>query len=394
MLNILCEEKIPFALGAFSGLGNVTLCKGNRLTSEDLKFVDVLIIRSGTRVDADLLEGTPVQFVATATAGTDHIDKQYLLQCGIPFYNAPGCNAESVVEYVIAGLFNLSHARKTSFWKKTVGIVGGGNVGGMLANRLAAFGCDVLLNDPPLLAHDASVADNWQMVELDELLCNADIVSLHVPLVKDGPYPTHHLIGARELKMMKPEAWLINAARGAVVSNADLLHSLQNRPLGAVILDVWENEPGINTALYEYIDIGTPHIAGHSYEGKVNGTIQVYEALTRYLNQSGGWDIESVLRPGPEDRLELSMSFQGLDTIPGVHALVKQMYDIEVDDQRFRPVIPMSSAEGMAFFLNSRKDYPRRRSFQMHNLHVSGGLPESTRQILKYGLALKKIISD
>lgn len=391
MLNILCEEKIPFAHAAFSGLGDVTLCKGNRLTSEDLKFVDVLIIRSGTQVDANLLDGTPVGFVGTATAGIDHVDIRYLKQRCIPFHNAPGCNAESVVEYVIAALLKLASAKQSSLIDKTVGVVGAGAVGGRLAGRLSAFGMNVLISDPPLLARDQSVAERWEMVALDELLQRADVVSLHVPLIKAGAYPTHHLIGMRELMMMKPGAWLINAARGAIVSNVDLLHSFQVQPLGAVILDVWENEPVVDRALYEMVDIGTPHIAGHSYEGKVNGTIQVYEALTKSLQMDGGWDVASVLQPGPEDRLDLAIPKDGLGTISGLHALTRQMYDIESDDQYFRKALTMDAEERGGFFLDRRKNYPRRRTYKRHTLRVQDMVPEAAKKLLTDGLGIRVV---
>ena len=391
MLNILCEEKIPFAHAAFSGLGDVTLCKGNRLTSEDLKFVDVLIIRSGTQVDANLLDGTPVHFVATATAGIDHVDVQYLQQRGIPFHNAPGCNAVSVVEYVIAALLKMANAKQSSLFDKTVGVVGAGAVGGRLAGRLSALGMNVLVNDPPLLARDQLVGERWEMVALDDLLQRADIVSLHVPLIKGGAYPTHHLVGMRELLMMKPGAWLINAARGGVVSNVDLLHSFQVQPLGATILDVWENEPVVDRALYGVIDIGTPHIAGHSYEGKVNGTIQVYDALTKYLQMDGGWDIASVLQPGPEDQLDLALPNDGLGTISGLHALVRQMYDIESDDRYFRRALTMEAEERGGFFLDRRKNYPRRRTYEMHTLLVKDIVPQTAKKLLTDGLGISVI---
>ena len=346
MFNILSEEKILFAHEAFKNLGNVTLCKGNRLTAKDLKCIDILLIRSGTRVDHGLLDGTPVRFVASATVGTDHVNKAYLAEKGIPFYHAPGCNADSVVEYVIASLLTLARRKNETLAGKTVGIVGAGNIGRRLSERLPALGVEVLVNDPPLEA--AGSAHPFNFVSLDELLAASDIVTLHTPLTKSGPHATFHLMDEAQLRKMKPDAWLVNASRGAVLSNTDLKKVLQDGHLGAVVLDVWENEPLVDTDLMGLVDIATPHIAGHSYEGKVNGTIQVYEAFTAYFNMDGGWDPQSILKPAPEDHLDLSLSNSAHSSLARIDDLVRQMYDVEADDQRFRQSIDMEEEERRA----------------------------------------------
>lgn len=387
MFNILAEEKIPFAELAFKNLGNVTLCKGNRLTAKDLKCVDILLIRSGTRVDHGLLDGTPVQFVASPTAGTDHVNQAYLREKGIPFYHAPGCNADSVVEYVISSLFHLSIKKEQPIRGKTVGIIGLGNVGGRLAKRLQALGFEIIVNDPPKF-DERGEASPFRVVELEELLENADIVSCHTPLVRNGSYPTYHLLDERRLMQMKPNAWLINAARGAVVSNAALKAVRSNGHLGALVLDVWENEPAVDLSLMELVDLATPHIAGHSYEGKVNGTIQIYEALTNHYNLDGGWSPASVLAPTAEDALDLQHVSEALRFEEYMHEVVKQMYDIEQDDQRFRQSLNQPPNERGAYFLALRKGYPRRRCFDMFSYPAKSSVATIPESALIEGLQL------
>ena len=385
MFNICCDDKIPFAQEAFSRIGNVTYCKGDRLTSADLKYVDLLFIRSGTRVDSNLLQGSRVQFVASATAGTDHVDKAYLKSVNIPFYNAPGCNAESVVEYVTAALLLLSKRKKQVLRDKKVGIIGAGNVGGRLANRIQALGANVLVNDPPLVNAGSASVSRFTFVSLDELIQESDIISLHVPLVKGGAHPTHHLFGKERLAAMKEGAWLINASRGGVVSNDSLKDKVKEGHLGAVVLDVWEEEPQFDTELLKLVDIGTSHIAGYSYEGKVLGTIMIYEACVQHFGLENTWEPETVLAPGANDQLDLHLpeaSDRAEDTL---HHLVKQMYDIERDDRNMRKAIKLSAAETGSYFLRLRKEYPRRRTFSRHRLSTSGLHDEATIRYITAG---------
>lgn len=389
MFNILSEEKILFAGEAFKNLGNVTLCKGNRLTAKDLKHIDILLIRSGTRVDHALLDGTPVQFVASATVGTDHVNKAYLRANDIPFYHAPGCNAEAVVEYVIAALLNVSAAKSERLAGKTVGIIGAGNIGGRLAKRLAALGMEILVNDPLLFGDAPDSRLPFRVVPLDELLASADIVTTHTPLTKSGEHATFHLLNERRLLEMKPGAWLVNASRGAVISHVDLKKVVQTGRLGAVILDVWEDEPSIDMELMDMVDIATPHIAGHSYEGKVNGTIQIYESFIQHYKMDSTWDAQRILAPSAEDKLDLDVPDVPVRTEDGLRALVDQMYDISADDLLFRKSMTMSADDRTAFFLRLRKEYPRRRSFLIHELTGTGQLGREVEQALTQGLGIK-----
>lgn len=369
MFDILCEEKIQYGREAFKNLGYITLCKGNRITVEDLKAIDILLIRSGTRVDHALLDGTPVQFVASATAGTDHVDKAYLAERGIPFYHAPGCNADAVVEYVIAALLTVAARKNEMLAGKTIGVIGAGNVGSRVATRLQHLGMHVLVNDPPRFKQEARADLPYEVVSLERLLDASDIVTLHTPLERSGPWPTWHLFDEARLMQIKKGGWLVNAARGAVVDNEALKRVIGKGHFGAVVLDVWEGEPAVDVDLMKLVDIATPHIAGHSYEGKVNGTIQIYEALTSHYGLDGGWDPERILAPGPKDNLALDPGSLDAPAASVLRRLVKQMYDIEADDRRFRQSVDMSPPERSEYFLALRKTYPRRRAFDMHELH-------------------------
>jgi len=373
MFNICSDDKIPFAREAFFNVGNVTYRKGNRLTSADLKGVDVLLIRSGTKVDSSLLGGTPVKFVASATAGTDHVDKDYLREAGIPFYHAPGCNAGSVVEYITAALFSMAERQNVVLEGKCIGILGAGNVGGRLARRIEALGMKVLVCDPPLLEADPQAASRLTFVELDEMVQEADILSLHVPLTRTGKHPTFHLFDEDRILSMKQGAWLLNASRGAVISNEALKTVSRKGHLGAVVLDVWEGEPAIDSELLHLVDIGTAHIAGYSYEGKVNGTIMVYDAFMEHFGLDPTWDAEEILAPTPGDHLDLQLPSSIVNSHQAVLShLVQQMYDIEEDNQLLKESLAVPSDERAEFFLNLRKQYRRRSTFTRHT--VSGAL--------------------
>ena len=390
MFNICSDDKIPFAREAFVNVGNVTYRKGNRLTSADLKGVDVLLIRSGTKVDSSLLEGTSIKFVASATAGTDHVDKNFLKEVGIPFYHAPGCNASSVVEFITAALFSMAQRRNVRLEGKCIGILGAGNVGGRLARRVEALGMKVLACDPPLLEANPEAASRHAFVELGEMIDEADIISLHVPLVLDGKYPTFHLFDAERILAMKKGAWLLNASRGAVISNDALKTVIQKEHLDAVVLDVWEGEPAIDSALLQMVDLGTAHIAGYSYEGKVNGTIMVYDAFMDHFGMDPTWDSEEILAPMPGDSLDLQLPFtKEYDHQAVLSYLVQQMYDIEADNQLLKESLAVPNDERAAFFLKLRKQYQRRRTFTRHALSGAQQLDAELQKKITEGLGIR-----
>lgn len=376
---------MPWLQPAFSTLGTVRCLPGREITASDLREADVLLVRSVTRVDATLLAESPVRFVGTATIGTDHIDRAFLKKCGIAFAHAPGCNAESVVEFVLAALLHTAVEKGESLRGKTVGIVGCGNIGGRLATRLPWLGVRVLKNDPPLAAQASEPHD---FVSLDTVLVESDILTLHMPLTHQDPHATYHLFDKTTLNRIKPDAWLLNTARGAVLSNEALKEMLQAERMGASILDVWENEPTPDPELLQIVNLAAPHIAGHSYDGKVRGTIMLYDALLAFLNQESQWDTSLPFAPGPDDHLILSPPDPSLSEVAWLNDLVKQMYDITADDQRIRKLLHQPYDEQGPYFSRLRQQYPRRRAFSLHSISRNE-VPAPYQDVVAKGLQVR-----
>jgi len=349
-VKILVDENMPYARELFSRLGEVKAVAGRPIPQHELDDADALMVRSVTKVNEALLAGKPVKFVGTATAGTDHVDDAWLTQAGVGFSAAPGCNAIAVVEYVFSALLMLAERDGFSLADRTVGIVGVGNVGGRLQKRLEALGIRTLLCDPPR----ADKGDNEDFRPLDELVQEADILTFHTPLFKDGPYRTLHLADDALLRRLKPGTILINACRGPVVDNAALLARLQaGQPL-SVVLDVWEPEPDLNTALLARVDIGTAHIAGYTLEGKARGTTQVFEAYSQFIGHPQQVALDSLL-PAPEfGRITL----HGALDESTLKRLVHLVYDVRRDDAPLRKVAGIPGE-----FDKLRKNYLERREW-------------------------------
>ncbi|MGB7931847.1 MAG: 4-phosphoerythronate dehydrogenase PdxB [Gammaproteobacteria bacterium] len=354
-MKIIADENIPAVAQAFGTLGEVTLLPGRMLRSQDVRAADVLLVRSVTHVGRELLHGSRVRFVGSATIGFDHVDLDYLQSRSIGFATAPGSNATSAAEYVVSALLALGEREGFSLARRTIGIVGCGNVGSRVRDRLAALGCDCLINDPPLRergGHDAFVG-------LDDIL-QADIISVHVPLERSGRHPTRHLFDESFLQRMKPNAVLINTSRGAVVDNAALDALLARRRDLCVALDVWEGEPAIDMRLLEKVTLGTAHIAGYSLDGKLRGTEMIYRAACDYLGCAPRWDAAAVLPAA--NTLDLR-GLPGGDDLERLRAAVFNAYDIRADDERLRELLRLPPAERPAGFDRLRKEYPVRREF-------------------------------
>ncbi len=390
MLRIIADENIPHVREAFQALGDVLTCPGRELRAADVREAEILLVRSVTPVDASLLANSRVCFVGSATTGTDHIDAAFLRAQGIAFANAPGSNADSVVEYILAALLRQAVAMGTTLRGKTLGIVGCGNIGSRLAGRLPALGLRVLQNDPPLREAAETVGNAHAFVPLETLLAQSDIVTVHTPLTKTGPHATYHLIDAPQLARMKPDAWLLNAARGPVTSNEALLGALKNQQIEAVMLDVWENEPTPDLALLQRTALATPHIAGYSYDGKVAGTIMLYHAAVAHFGMADGWDPEAVLAPTAEDHLALTPPAASLPETEWLHALVRQMYDLDADDAQLRLLAEFPPDERGAYFSRLRKNYPRRRTFDRHTLPADA-VPAALHTAVTEGLRVQLV---
>jgi len=370
-MKIVVDENIPFGTEAFGRLGEVVTVKGRAISRDIVRDADALIVRSVTRVDADLLEGSAVRFVGTATIGFDHVDREYLERRGIGFASAPGSNANSVAEYVVAALLVLGRRKGFRLENKTIGIVGVGNVGSRVAQKAEALGMRVLRNDPPLQRETGDP----RFLPL-EALFDADIITFHVPLTRSGPDATLHLINAALLDRLGRGTILLNTSRGAVADSEALLEAAETGKLGGLVLDVFENEPEINPALVEAADIATPHIAGYSLDGKVNGAAMVYRAACEFFGKPLEWDPAEALPEPPCPELRAAA---GRDDEDALRDLVLAVYDIEADDRRLRKIVSMPSNERGAYFDHLRKTYPVRREFHNTLVECESGVGERLR---------------
>ena len=360
---IVADENIPLVEEAFSPYGTVRIRPGEQIDRSELAGADVLLARSVTTVDRKILQGTPVRFVGSATSGTDHVDRAYLDRRGIEFAHAPGSNADSVVEYVLAALARLTVRRKTSLRGATVGVVGCGAIGSRLVDRLPAAGLTVLPNDPPRAEAARARGDDHPFVPLDRLLEEADVLTLHVPLKRSGAYPTFHLIGERELAALSDRTCLINASRGAVVDAETLLETRRAGGLGALVLDVFEEEPTPNPELIERCDLATPHVAGYSYDGKLAGTIAIYRAFCAWGELDDRWTYERHLELGAGVDPVLEVPDPDLPPFRWIDRLIRPVYDIEVDDRGLRAAVAGPKSARAERFAGLRRNYRRRRSF-------------------------------
>ena len=363
-MRIVVDENIPFAQGAFAGLGEVALIQGRDATPETLREADLFLCRSVTRVDRALLEGSRVRFVGTATIGTDHVDQDYLRERGIAFASAPGSNANSVAEYVAAALLVLAERGGYELEGRTLGVVGVGNVGSRVVHKAEALGMQVLQNDPPL----ARQTGDPRFRPLEELL-GADFLTFHVPLAREGEDATYHMADADFIGRLKPSAVLLNTSRGAVVDNAALCDALTRGRLSDAVLDVWEGEPEIDAELLSRVAIGTPHIAGYSFDGKVAATEMIYQAACKAIGAEPAWDASLVMPPPDCPRLEMDCEDEADEDV--LRDAVLSIYDILADDAALRQM-PREGTARRLFFDRLRKTYPQRREFHNTSLVLWG----------------------
>jgi erythronate-4-phosphate dehydrogenase len=373
-LKIVADEKIPLVNEFFGRLGEVVCLSGRQITPADVRDADALIVRSVTRIDKNLLTGSQVKFVGTCTIGVDHLDQAYLDEHKITWSSAPGCNANSVVEYVYSALCHLN----INWLDVKVGIIGCGNVGGLLYKRLKAQGVKVHCYDPNL-----TTDQNPDLTDLDTVL-GCDVISMHTPLVTVGPYPSFHLLDSNRLQQLKPGTTLINCGRGPAIHNQALLQLLNSRNDLRVVLDVWEPEPELSLDLLDKVALGSPHIAGYSYDGKLNGTEMIYKALCRHLGTEPQVSLDALVAP-----LENNQLIPVIDKGDWAIAkdLIKQVYDIATDDNALRAVAMDARSKQITIgkdFDHLRKHYPQRREF--HNYRVQ--LPAGASTELKNWLAV------
>lgn len=293
-MKIVADENMP-GLEVLQGRAEVLRLPGRALTANDIAGADALLVRSVTRVDANLLDDSGVRFVGSATIGTDHIDLDWLTEQGIQFAHAPGCNARSVAEYVLQAVLDWCVSRGEAVQGKRIGIVGLGNVGTLVATLFQALGCDVLVSDPPReQAGEDGRGGESVWAPIDRVL-GCDVVTLHVPFTAEGKHATTHMIGALQLVAMQAGQLLVNTCRGAVIDNQALSTRLGEPNPPTVVLDVWEAEPAVSEVLFRQVYLGTPHIAGYSTEGKLTGSAMVLSALYQWC----GWSDLVVMPSAP-----------------------------------------------------------------------------------------------
>lgn len=370
-MKIVADENIPQVKDAFRNFGDVILLNGRKISNNDVIDADVLLVRSITNVNESLLKNSKVKFVATATIGTDHVDTEYLQANNIFFADAKGCNAFSVAEYVVCAAAELFSANEKKFSGKTFGVVGYGNIGTKITTFAKALGFNVLINDPPL--QRINFPQTFYPLE-DVLKC--DVVTFHVPLNKEGVDKTLHMINNETLGLIKSGSVLVNSSRGAVVQNKILKERIIKEKDLFSVLDVWENEPGIDNELLSLVDFGTPHIAGYSLEGKLNGTQIIYNKFCEYFNFTPNWKPDY---PVIENDVIKINSQKGIEEI--LRETCSKIYDIGKDSNELKSSASFEEEKRKKYFDELRKNYPIRREFNNYTIKLSGN-DEKLKEIL------------
>jgi erythronate-4-phosphate dehydrogenase len=371
-MKIVCDKNMPYAAEAFGTLGDVLVKDGRAITAEDVRDADLLITRSTTKINAALLDGSRVRFYGSAVIGMDHIDIPYLNARHIPWVSAPGCNAESVANYVTAALLWLGGKFGFTLAGKTVGIVGVGNVGGKVFRHLSALGMRVLACDPPRQRNAADKGARG-FVPFETVLEEADVITCHVPLTRTGPDATYHMIDAAALAKMKPGVVFVNAARGPVVDTDAFIAAKESGRVSRAVIDCWEGEPAFRADMLAHAELSTPHIAGYAFEGKVNGTIMTYRAACKFLGVEPTYAFTLPLPPIPEWRSDAG----GRADEDVIRELVLAVCDIEGDSNRLRAACVADDSARAKAFDSQRGHYPMRRQFDATQVcvgHASPGL--------------------
>ncbi len=356
-MKIIADENITYAKEAFSAFGNVILQPGRNIVKTDLMDTDILIIRSVTKINEKLLKDTKIKFVATATIGTDHIDLNYLNNNNIHFTSAKGCNSHAVAEYVLNGILTFASKKNINLENKTIGIIGAGNIGSIVSEYSKILGLKVFLNDPPL----AEKKLDHNFVDLNDAL-TCDIVTFHVPLTKSGKYPTFHLLNESNISIIKKNALLINASRGEVIDNKILLKYLRKKQNIFTILDVWENEPAINLELLKLVDIATPHIAGYSVEGKLNGTRIIFDKLNSFFDSKHKFNAP-ILKLNKQIKFSPESNFITLLT-----KVITEIGQISDESFRMKNLLLKKQTNAIENFDLLRKTYSLRHEFDNYIL--------------------------
>jgi erythronate-4-phosphate dehydrogenase len=375
-MKIIIDDKIPYIRGAFEQVAEVIYLPGIKTTPDIVKDADAIITRTRTICNEKLLKDSSVKFIATATIGFDHIDTDYCRQAGIEWTNAPGCNAESVNQYIASALFSWSMRKRTDLAGKTIGIVGVGQVGSRVANTCETIGMKVLLNDPPR----ERVEGSSKFVSLKTIQQEADIITFHVPLNMTGEDATFHLVNSEFLFKLKKQPLLINSCRGEVFKTEAVKQARKSEIISGLIIDCWENEPDIDLELLNIVDYGTPHIAGYSKDGKANGTKMSVQAVSRFFNLGlDNWQPSGV-EPPENPVFEIDGNQRREYSI--LAEAILSTYNIETDDEALR--------NNSKDFEKQRGDYPVRREFDSFTVKATNVEAETLEKLVKLGFGIEE----
>ncbi len=383
-MNILYDSNMLHGKTLFSRLGKAKPCAGRTLTNADLQETDLLFIRSTCKLTPELLRNTPVKFVGSGVAGTDHIDFDGLRPLRIKVESAPGCNAESVADWFISALLAIGERQHQTWAGKTLGIVGVGHVG-KIVERFAkeALGMKCLLCDPPRQEREFPPD---KFITLDEMLPQCDVITFHTPLTYEGKYATAGLFSGARVRKLKPGAVLFNLARGPICDNALIATMLEMGLLSDAVIDCWEGEPDYAPELAAAAAIVSPHIAGHAYEGRADGTYQVYEAACHFLGESVGK--KPAYPKAPHPKLAIDCTAKSDEAV--LREVTKYCCDTEAETQRFRGAFSPNTEERRAAFDRLRKTVLHRRLFSATTLTLTNATPQLIRKLQVLGFSISK----
>ena len=358
-MKIVADENIPMVKELFKNIGEVYAISGRSINNIAVKEADILLVRSVTKVDDILLNSSKVSFVGTATSGCEHIDLSFLKKKDIKFVDTKGVNATSVVEYIFSVLFALEEGYGFHWQSKSFGIVGLGNIGSTLLERLQRFGITCYGYDP-LIAPINGI--NWCNT-MEKLLQVSDIVTFHCPLTITGKHSTYHMLNPTSIPHLKPSALLINTARGAVIDTKAIIKAFNAKKIEHLVFDVWENEPQIDLSIVQYASIATPHIAGYSYDGKLKASRHLFKMVCQHFGISAKKILE--LNKIPKPNITIVHLKEDITLKDSLKTLIPIVYDVRIDHMRMKQVLHNIPTNEIGLgFDRLRKLYPKRREFE------------------------------
>lgn len=363
-MKIIADKNIPYLKGVAEYFGDVSYLDGTAFTHQTIKDADALIVRTVTQFDEKLLKNTNIKLICSATIGYDHIDTAYCNTNGITWKNAPGCNSGSVMQYIVSSLITIARKNTFDLKDKTIGIVGVGNVGTKVAKACETLGMKILLNDPPREEKE----NIPEFVDLHTIMSEADIITFHTPLTKDGIYKTYHLADDSFFSSLKKKPFIINSARGGIVDTSAIKRAIKSAKVSGAIIDCWENEPQIDLEYMNMVDIATPHIAGYSADGKANATRMSLDTIADFYSLDKS-PIALIKEPAPENPTIDVNIFNG--SVDKVYSAILETYDPLVDFARLKGAPDT--------FKQLRNNYPLRREYFAYS--ISNASPED-RDIL------------